>query len=137
MYVDSQRAPERAPVYNVRRREPRYVCSLHVAMQRFLRLGPVIAHGVLLDISMRGMSALICGAPLEGETVAIELPFPGCPIKTLATVRHSGDAKTGFEFYPLTAIAQKVIKDWIQELRKHEEKLFPYRFEGAVHRGGG
>jgi hypothetical protein len=137
MYVDSQGTLERPPVYNVRRREPRYVCSLHVTMQRFLRLGPVVAHGVLLDISTRGMSALICGAPLEGETVAIELPLPGCPIETLATVRHSSDAKSGFEFYPLTANAKKGIQDWIQELRKHEEKLFPYRFEGTVHPGSG
>ena len=136
MQVDSHGAVERSRVYNVRRREPRYVCSLHVTVQRFLRFGPVVARGVVLDISLRGMSALVCGAPLVGETVAIELPLPGGPIEMLATVRHSSDAKSGFEFYPLSAIAQKGIQDWIEELRKHEEKLFPYPFEGAVHGGG-
>jgi hypothetical protein len=37
----------------------------------------------------------------------------------------------------LSTLAQKGIQDWIQELRKHEEKLFPYPFEGAIHPGGG
>jgi hypothetical protein len=78
-----------------------------------------------LDISVRGMSALVCDAPRVGETVVIGLPLPGSPIETLATVRHSTDAKTGVEFYPLSSIAQKRIQDWIQELKKHEETLFP------------
>ncbi|MGO9863151.1 MAG: PilZ domain-containing protein [Terriglobales bacterium] len=137
MYVDSRGAVARCREYNVRRREPRYVCSLPVTIQRFLRFGPVVTRGVVLDISMRGMSALVCGAPSVGETVAIELRLPGGPIETLATVRHSSDAKSGFEFYALSSIAQKGVQDWIQELRNHEEKLFPYPFEGAVEGGGG
>ncbi len=137
MHVDSRGAVAGCRDYHVRRREPRYVCSLHVTVQRFLRFGPIVTRGVVLDISMRGMSALVCGAPRVNETVAIELPLPGGPIEMLATVRHSSDAKSGFEFYPLSSIAQKGIQDWINELRKHEEKLFPYPFEGAVHPGGG
>jgi hypothetical protein len=44
----------------------------------------------------------------------------------LATVRHSSDAKSGFEFFPLSATAQAGIQNWITELRRHEETLFPY-----------
>ena len=55
----------------------------------------------------------------------------------LATVRHSSDAKSGFEFYPLSPIAQRGIQDWIQELRKHEEKLFPYPYTSAAKVGSG
>jgi hypothetical protein len=49
----------------------------------------------------------------------------------LAAVRHSSDAKSGFEFYPLSSIAQQAIQAWILELKKHEETLFPYPYAGA------
>jgi hypothetical protein len=83
------------------------------------------------------MSALVCGAPRVGETVAIELLLSGVPVEMLATVRHSSDARSGFEFYPLSAIAKQGIQDWIQELRKNEEKLFPYPYSSAPEPGRG
>ncbi len=131
MYVDSRGrfAPSRA--YHVRRREPRYVSAIPVTLQRFLRFGPFVTRGVSLDISVRGMSALVCGAPRVGETVVIGLPLPDAPVEMLATVRHSSDAISGFEFYPLSPIAHRGIQDWIQELLKHEEKLFPYPYAGG------
>jgi hypothetical protein len=132
MHVDSREALARSRAYNVRRREPRYVSSIPVALQRFLRSGPFVTHGVTLDISMRGMSALVCGAPQVGETVVIATSLPDARIQMLATVRHSSDARSGFEFYPLSPIAQQGIEDWIQELRKHEETLFPYPYASAV-----
>jgi hypothetical protein len=137
MYVDSRGTLAGSRAYNVRRREPRYVYSTPVTLQRFLRFGPFVTRGMCLDISMRGMSALVCGAPRVGETVVIELPLPDAPIEMLATVRHSSDAKSGFEFYPLSPIAQRGIQDWIQELRKHEEKLFPYPYTSAAKVGSG
>jgi len=137
MYVDSLGTLARSREYNVRRREPRYVSSIAVTLQRFLRFGPFVTRGMCLDISMRGMSALVCGAPRVGETVVIELPLPDVPIEMLATVRHSSDARSGFEFYPLSPLARKGIQDWIQELRKHEEKLFPYPYASAAKVGSG
>jgi len=53
----------------------------------------------------------------------------------LATVRHSNDARSGFEFYPLSPIAQKGIQEWIQELQRHDEKLFPYSYASAAKAG--
>jgi c-di-GMP-binding flagellar brake protein YcgR len=99
-----------------------------VALQRFLRFGPIITRGVTLDISMRGMSALVCGAPRVGETVVIGLSLADANIEMLASVRHSSDARSGFEFYPLSLIAEQGIQNWIQELRQHEETLFPYPY---------
>jgi len=95
MYVDSRGrfAPSRA--YHVRRREPRYVSAIAVTLQRFLRFGPFVTRGVGLDISVRGMSALVCGAPRVGETVVIGLPLADAPVEMLATVRHSSDAISG------------------------------------------
>jgi c-di-GMP-binding flagellar brake protein YcgR len=128
MYVDSRGALARCQRYDVRRREARYVSSIPATLQRFLRFGPIITRGVTLDISMRGMSALVCGAPRVGETVVIGLLLAGANIEMLACVRHSSDARCGFEFYPLSPIAERGLQNWIQELRQHEETLFPYPY---------
>jgi hypothetical protein len=135
MYLDSRGMLAGSRAYNFRRSEPRYVYSIPVTAQRFLRFGPFVTHGVSLDISMRGMSALVCGAPRKGETVVIAMPLPDAPIEMLAIVRHSTDAKTGFEFYPLSAATQRGISDWIRELEKHEEMLFPFAYASAAKRG--
>ena len=103
MYVDSRGALARSQTYNVRRREARYVSSIPATLQRFLRFGPIITRGVTLDISMQGMSALVCGAPRVGETVVIALSLAGSNIEMLASVRHSSDARSGFEFYPFVS----------------------------------
>jgi PilZ domain len=138
MYADSRGALARSREYHVRRREPRYVSSVSVTLQRFLRFGPFVTRGVSLDVSVRGMSALVCGAPRVGETVVIALPLPGAPpVETLATVRHSTDASSGFEFFPLSSITKKGIQDWIRELQTHEEKLFPYPYAFAPKVGRG
>jgi PilZ domain len=128
MLVDSRRTLARSRAYTVGRREPRYVSTIPLALQRFLRFGPFLTRGVSLDISEQGMSALVCGAPRVGETVVIALPLPVEPVEVLATVRHSNDASTGFEFYPLSPIAKQGLQEFIQELRKQEETLFPYPF---------
>jgi hypothetical protein len=72
------------------------------------------------------MSAVVCGAPRVGETVIIGLPLPASPVEMVATVHHSSDAKTGFEFYPLSRWAEQGIEDWIEEMRRQEGILFPY-----------
>ncbi len=135
MYVDSRGTVARSRKYNVRRGEPRFVTSMPVALQRFLRFGPFLTRGMSLDISVRGMSALVCGAPRVGETVIIALSLPDAPVEVLATVRHSSDAKSGFEFYPLSPIAKEGIQAWIQELQKNEAKMFPYRYTANLGSG--
>jgi PilZ domain-containing protein len=137
MYADSlgNLAPSRE--YQVRRREPRYVSSISVTLQRFLRFGPFVTRGMSLDVSMRGMSALVCGAPRVGETVVIGLSLPDAMVELLATVRHSSDARTGFEFYPLPPMAKQGIQRWIQKLREHEDKLFPFPYASAAALGNG
>lgn len=126
MYLESRRMLARSRVHEIRRQEARYVCSVPVVLQRFLRYGPFVTRGVSLDISKRGMSALVCGAPRVGETVVIELPLLKSPVEMLATVRHSSNAKTGFEFYPLSPAAEQGIEEWMEELRRHEGMQFRY-----------
>lgn len=125
MFVNGRGTLGHPLAFSMRRRDPRYVSSLPFSMQRFLRFGPFHTRGVSLDVSASGMSALVCGAPRVGETVVIEVPLPDVSIEMLATVRHSTEAKSGFEFYPLSPIAQRGLHDWLEALVKHEEKLFP------------
>jgi hypothetical protein len=99
------------------------------------RFGPFITRGVSLDISTQGMSVLVCGAPRVGETVVIELPLRDALIDMLATVRHSTDSKSGFEFCPLSASAQDGIQRWLSELRQHEESLFPCSYFAGSRTG--
>jgi hypothetical protein len=133
--LDSRGTVARGAAYNFRRRERRYVSSVQVKVRRFLRFGPFTTRAVTLDVSVRGMSALVCGAPRPGETVVIALPASNSMLEILATVRHSSDAKSGFEFYPLSAIAQQRIQDWIKELNRHEESLFPSLYEVTAKLG--
>lgn len=128
MFVESRRTPLRSRAFEIRRREPRYVSSVPVMLQRYLRFGPVCTRGVSLDFSMRGMSALVCGAPQVGETVVIELPLHSDRFELLASVRHSNNARTGFEFFPLSPLAEQGMLEWIQELGRHDEMLFPYGY---------
>jgi len=90
-----------------------------------------------LDISMRGMAALVCGAPRVGETVVITLPLLDLQVEVPATVRHSSDARSGFEFYPFSRFARQGMQNWIKELQEHEEKMFPYPYVAAAKAGSG
>jgi hypothetical protein len=137
MYLDSLGALPRPRAYHVHRRDPRYVCSIPFTLQRFLRFGPVVTRGVALDISMRGMSALVCGAPRVGETVVIELPLRSVAVEMLATVHYSSDANSGFEFYPLSALAQQGIQDCIEDLCKYDGGVFSCPFALGAKVGSG
>lgn len=132
MYVDNRGALASLRRYNARRREPRYVASIPLTLLRFLRFGPVSTRGLTLDVSSCGISALICGAPRVGETVVIELRLGGVSHELLAMVRHSSDARSGFEFYPMSPSTHQALHDWIAELRRSEETLFPHAYARQI-----
>jgi hypothetical protein len=135
MNLDMRGKLTRSRGYKFNRREGRYVSAVPVSVQRFLRFGPFVTRGVTLDISERGMSALVCGAPRAGETVVIGLSAGNAVVELLATVRHSSDAKTGFEFYPPSQLAEQGIQDWINELKQNEETLFPSLYAAVAELG--
>lgn len=119
MYVKTRSVALGAPTYRGRC-EPRYVSSIAVGVTRFLRFGPTVTRGMSLDVSRSGMSVLVCGAPLVGETVVIAPRSTSERFEILATVRHSTDARSGFQFYPLSAVVEKAVVDWIEELEREE-----------------
>ena len=127
MQVRSVEAGPRTLAYGSRR-EPRYVVSLPVSVMRFLRFGPSVARGMSLDVSRSGMSVLVCGAPQVGETVVIRPKSEVEAFELLATVRHSTGAKSGFEFYPLHGTEEKAVENWIRQLEREYEVLFPDAF---------
>ncbi|MFZ3262745.1 MAG: PilZ domain-containing protein [Terriglobales bacterium] len=137
MYVRTRSVALGAPMYRSRR-ELRYVSSIAVGVTRFLRFGPTVTRGMSLDVSRSGMSVLVCGAPLVGETVVIAPRSKTEPFEILATVRHSTDARSGFQFYPLSGEAEKAIEDWIEELKREEVLLRPrvWRFPGELRQTG-
>ena len=128
------RRPRLHGTYRMRRRDVRYAASIPFTLQRFLRFGPVVTRGITLDISSRGMSALVCGAPRVGETVVIELPVRGDAVEMLATVRHSSDARSGFEFLSfVSGCPARVIQDWIEELQEaRQEACFRCGYAAAA-----
>jgi len=124
VYLKSRSMPFTLPAaHHVRRREPRYIATIPVTVMRYLRFGPSVTHGMSLDVSRSGMSVLVCGAPRVGETVVIALGSKTEPIEILATVRYSTDARSGFEFYPLSPLAEKTIDDWIKQLEQEDAML--------------
>jgi hypothetical protein len=74
MDVERRQAQLPPKSYNFHRRLRRYICSLPIRVQRFLRFGPVITRGLSLDSSKQGMSRLICGAPPD-----LDFSFIPCP----------------------------------------------------------
>lgn len=62
----------------------------------------VITRGLTLDISKGGFSAVLCGPPPVGEKVSIGLKFQNVPFETLAIVRYSNAARSGFQFLNLS-----------------------------------
>jgi hypothetical protein len=65
--------------------------------------GVQTSHGISLDISERGIGALLQHTLSVGDTVGIELNFSDIPLNMVAIVNHSSGLHSGFEFVGLTA----------------------------------
>jgi len=116
MPVASPEAVVSARQYTVRRRFPRHYVSVPMTLYRFSAAGPLLAaHGLSLDVSKGGAAAVMCGPPRVGETVAINLQLLDGPFEALAIVRHSDDARSGFEFLDVAPDVQLKMEASIQE----------------------
>jgi hypothetical protein len=83
-------------------RHPRMLLSVAVMLRHSVPGGVRFTHGISLDISESGLGALMRAGLRVGETVTLELELPEYDLKTLAAVRHSSAARSGFEFLGLT-----------------------------------
>jgi hypothetical protein len=106
-------------------------------VQKFLTPGIERSHGLTLDLSQGGTSAILRGPLDAGEMVRIKLQFPDSAITTLAAVRYSNAYRTGFEFLLPDPQLEYKIADCARGLllfRSNSEKQEP--FGSAVHRYG-
>ena len=85
------------------RRHPRAIFSVPLTLHHLMSGGVGTSHGISLDVSEGGMGALVQGSLSVGETVAIDLPLRERTLNAVAIVRHSSDARCGFEFVGLSA----------------------------------
>ena|SRR5712692_5690994 len=117
MYTDTGGVVTQDQRYNVQRRQPRFLFSVPVSISRLGESGQPVTHGLSLDLSRSGASALLCGPATVGETVRLSLQFPEAPVESLAIVRHSDSTRSGFEFLDLAPAHQRRLQDCIQTLQ--------------------
>jgi TonB family protein len=75
---------------------------------------PSAIPGRSLDLSERGIAAVLAGEVLPGDPVAIEflLPDMGLGLHAKATVRHHAPLRSGLEFQTLSVEQRALIRRW-------------------------
>jgi c-di-GMP-binding flagellar brake protein YcgR len=99
---------------NAERRHPRFFLSAPVIARRPLNSGSHVTRGITLDISLGGVSAVLCGPPPVGERVSVRMKLMNSAFEAPAIVRHSSPARTGFEFVSLSPESQRRIEKCIR-----------------------
>lgn len=108
------RATGAARQYDTARRHPRFFLSSPVSVRQPFRAGSRLTRGITLEISLGGLSAVLCGPPPVGERVSVRLKLKDSAIEAPAIVRHSSSSRTGFEFLNLPPHVQHRIENCIQ-----------------------
>ena len=116
------------PPYEVARRHPRFLLSFPLSLTRMEEPGQPVTHGLSLDLSRGGTSAVMRGQPAVGETVRLSLQFLGVPVETLAVVRHSNSTHSGFEFLNLSPTQQQQLDESVHAM---EGVSWPWQLESA------
>jgi hypothetical protein len=98
MQTPSWRAVKPPPTQHVLRRHPRHLLSVPVTVHEISGCHVSLAHGLTLDLSQGGVSAVLCGAVHVAQTVWLELNLPNGTLQALAIVRHASVSRCGFEF---------------------------------------
>src|SRR5437868_1459846 len=101
MPTDTQAEPV-APKVSGIRRHGRYLFSVPLTVQHLLAEGSSRTHGMTLEISEGGMSAIVQGDLRIGEIADVNIPLPAGPLSALAIVRHKTAGHFGFEFLGLS-----------------------------------
>jgi hypothetical protein len=102
------------PQTDMGRRVPR--CPIAVPVRvTVLRSGvPNAIPGRSLDLSERGIAAVLAGEVAPGDPVAVEflLPDMGLGLHAKATVRHHAPLRSGLEFQTLSVEQRALIRRW-------------------------
>lgn len=103
-----------AQEYSVERRYPRFFLSAPITAIYHVNGWSESTRGITLEISLGGLSAVLCGPPPVGERVSVRLKLMNTAFETSAIVRHSTSGRTGFEFVELTPAHRSQIDTCIQ-----------------------
>ena len=110
-------SPAASGKYSPERRYQRHFLSAPVTTWGLLNSGPQVTRGLTLEISLGGLSAVLCGPPKRGERVSVRLNLLNVAFETPAIVRYSSPARTGFEFVEPSPEFLRGIKNCIQASR--------------------
>jgi hypothetical protein len=115
--LETQRIAASAGQFSAERRHPRHFLSAPVTTWRVLNSRAQVTRGLILDISISGLAAVLCGPPQTGERVSVRLNLLDTTFEAPAVVRHSSPARTGFEFLEPSPELLRSIETCIQASR--------------------
>lgn len=101
------------------RRHPRFFLSAPMVARQSLSAGSHVTRGITVDISLGGLSAVLCGPPRIGERVSVRMKLMNSTLEAPAVVRHSSSARTGFEFLSLPPESRRTIEKCIRRSLLH------------------
>jgi len=107
-----------------RRRMPRFEMQAPLDVT-VLRSGiPDTVPGRTVNLSERGIGAVMAGELTAGETVGLELhlPMAADPLRGRAMVKYQDKLRCGMEFVGFTAEQQAAIRDWAKAANVESEK---------------
>ncbi|MGB7071179.1 MAG: TonB family protein [Candidatus Sulfotelmatobacter sp.] len=84
---------------------------------------PDILPGRSVNLGEGGVSAVLAGELLPGESVGVEIQLPRVadPLRARALVRHQDKLRSGLEFVGLSAEQQAAIRDWAGDAKAELE----------------
>jgi hypothetical protein len=117
MHLETRSSAASTTQHRHERRYQRHFLSSPVTTWGLLNSGPQVTRGLTLEISLGGLSAVLCGPPKRGERVSVRLNLLNVTFETPAIVRHSSPARTGFEFLEPSPQFLRSIENCIQASR--------------------
>jgi TonB family protein len=84
---------------------------------------PDILPGRSVNLGEGGVSAVVAGELLPGETVGVEIRLPQAadPLRTRALVRHQDNLRSGLEFVGLSVEQRAAIRGWMGDAKAELE----------------
>ena len=73
MYLETRSSAASGEQHQPERRHQRHFLSSPVSTWGLLNSGPQVTRGLTLEISLGGLSAVLCGPPKRGERVSVRL----------------------------------------------------------------
>jgi TonB family protein len=120
-----------------RRRVPRFALQTPLDVT-VLRSGlPDTVPGRSLNLCERGISAMMAGELLPGETVGVDvrLPLAGEHLRARAMVRYQDKLRCGLEFVGLSAEQRASIRDWAKDAKALDPEVHLSAISGVGRSG--